>query len=61
MLCVSGLSHIQNKLCAHHRWDMDVLQQPWPTVDPEYVQQPDVVEVSVLVSTWIASEVSERP
>ncbi|XP_015267751.1 PREDICTED: probable leucine--tRNA ligase, mitochondrial [Gekko japonicus] len=45
-----GLSHIQNKLCTHHRWDMDVLQQPWPTVDPEYVQQPDVVEVLVLIN-----------
>ncbi|XP_054848119.1 leucine--tRNA ligase, mitochondrial [Eublepharis macularius] len=45
-----GLSHIQNKLCTHHHWDMDVLQQPWPTVDPEYFQQPDVVEVLVLIN-----------
>ncbi|KAH0627247.1 hypothetical protein JD844_002755 [Phrynosoma platyrhinos] len=45
-----GLSHIQNKLCSHHHWDTDVLQQPWPTVDPEYIQQPDIVEVSVLIN-----------
>ncbi|XP_048367191.1 leucine--tRNA ligase, mitochondrial isoform X4 [Sphaerodactylus townsendi] len=45
-----GLSQIQNKLCTHHHWDKDVLQQPWPTVDPEYVQQPDVVEVLVLIN-----------
>ncbi|XP_042330781.1 probable leucine--tRNA ligase, mitochondrial [Sceloporus undulatus] len=45
-----GLSHVQNKLCSHHRWDMEVLQQSWPTVDPEYIQQPDIVEVSVLIN-----------
>ncbi|XP_062980222.1 leucine--tRNA ligase, mitochondrial [Elgaria multicarinata webbii] len=45
-----GLSHVQNKLCTHHHWDMEVLQQPWPTLDPEYVQKPDIVEVSVLIN-----------
>ncbi|KAJ7322586.1 hypothetical protein JRQ81_018873 [Phrynocephalus forsythii] len=45
-----GLSHIPNKLCTHHHWDLDILQQPWPTVDPEYLQQPDIVEVSVLIN-----------
>lgn len=32
---------------------MDILQQPWPTVDPKYFQLPDIVEVSVLVSKCI--------
>ncbi|XP_058039672.1 leucine--tRNA ligase, mitochondrial isoform X3 [Ahaetulla prasina] len=43
-----GLSHVPNKLCTHHHWDMDILQQPWPTVDPKYFQLPDIVEMSVL-------------
>ncbi|KAL8165510.1 UNVERIFIED_CONTAM: putative leucine--tRNA ligase, mitochondrial [Gekko kuhli] len=29
---------------------MDVLQQPWPTVDLEYIQQPEIVEVLVLIN-----------
>ncbi|XP_053118195.1 leucine--tRNA ligase, mitochondrial isoform X2 [Hemicordylus capensis] len=53
-----GLSHIQNKLCTHHHWDMDVLQQPWPTVDPEYIQQPDIVEVSVLINNKPCGKIS---
>uniref|UniRef100_A0A8C6WLX3 leucine--tRNA ligase n=1 Tax=Neogobius melanostomus TaxID=47308 RepID=A0A8C6WLX3_9GOBI len=28
----------------------DVLQQPWPTVDPEYLETPDFVELTVLVN-----------
>lgn len=27
----------------------NVLQQPWPSVDPEYLQTPDTLQVSVLV------------
>lgn len=38
------------KLCAHYAWDAGVLLQPWPAVDPEFLQQPDVVEMLVLVS-----------
>ncbi|ETE61599.1 putative leucyl-tRNA synthetase, mitochondrial, partial [Ophiophagus hannah] len=53
----NGLSHVPNKLCTHHHWDMDVLQQPWPTVDPEYFQLPDIVEVSVLINNKICGKV----
>uniref|UniRef100_A0A4W4HBV7 leucine--tRNA ligase n=1 Tax=Electrophorus electricus TaxID=8005 RepID=A0A4W4HBV7_ELEEL len=28
----------------------DVLQQPWPSVDPEYLQTPDTLEVSVRIN-----------
>ncbi|NXY90488.1 SYLM protein, partial [Alcedo cyanopectus] len=45
-----GLAHMQNKLCPHHRWDADVLEQSWPRVDPEYLQPADVVEMSVLIN-----------
>lgn len=38
------------KLCAHYAWDTGVLLQPWPAVDPQFLQQPDVVEMAVLVS-----------
>ena len=38
------------KLCAHYAWDAGVLLQAWPTVDPKFLQQPDVVEMAVLVS-----------
>ncbi|XP_066484383.1 leucine--tRNA ligase, mitochondrial [Tiliqua scincoides] len=63
----AGLSGVQNKLCTHHHWDMEVLQQPWPTVDPEYVQQPDIVEVSVLINNkpcgkvGVPQEVAQNP
>uniref|UniRef100_A0A8C6T5K6 leucine--tRNA ligase n=1 Tax=Neogobius melanostomus TaxID=47308 RepID=A0A8C6T5K6_9GOBI len=42
---------IQNNIifiqCSHFG---DVLQQPWPTVDPEYLETPDFVELTVLVN-----------
>uniref|UniRef100_A0A8C6XGM0 leucine--tRNA ligase n=1 Tax=Naja naja TaxID=35670 RepID=A0A8C6XGM0_NAJNA len=62
MLCkfayfTKRLSHVPDKLCTHHHWDMDVLQQPWPTVDPEYFQLPDIVEVSVLINNKLCGKV----
>lgn len=38
------------KLCTHYAWDAGVLLQPWPAVDPQFLQQPDVVQMAVLVS-----------
>ncbi|XP_069473352.1 leucine--tRNA ligase, mitochondrial [Ambystoma mexicanum] len=46
----NGLSHIDNKLCTHYNWHSDVLHQSWPSVDKEYLAQPDVVEVAVLIN-----------
>ncbi|CAH2283186.1 probable leucine--tRNA ligase, mitochondrial [Pelobates cultripes] len=45
-----GMAHVQHKLCTQYNWDADVLLQPWPTVDPEYLRVPDTVAVSVLVN-----------
>uniref|UniRef100_A0A674HHA0 leucine--tRNA ligase n=1 Tax=Taeniopygia guttata TaxID=59729 RepID=A0A674HHA0_TAEGU len=52
-----GLAHVQNKLCTHHHWDVDVLQQSWPKVDPEYLQPSDVVEMSVLINNKACGKV----
>uniref|UniRef100_A0A8C0UTD2 leucine--tRNA ligase n=1 Tax=Cyanistes caeruleus TaxID=156563 RepID=A0A8C0UTD2_CYACU len=52
-----GLAHIQNKLCTHHRWDVDVLHQSWPKVDPDYLQPSDVVEMSVLINNKACGKV----
>ncbi|XP_069069519.1 leucine--tRNA ligase, mitochondrial [Pleurodeles waltl] len=45
-----GMAHIENKLCHHYEWSLDVLSQSWPHVDPKYLEQPDMVEVSVLIN-----------
>ncbi|NXO81718.1 SYLM protein, partial [Sitta europaea] len=52
-----GLAHIQNKLCTHHHWDVDVLHQSWPKVDPDYLQPLDVVEMSVLINNKACGKV----
>ena len=49
-LDVAGLAQVPGKLCAHYAWDASVLLQPWPAVDPQFLQQPDVVQMAVLVS-----------
>ncbi|XP_074844350.1 leucine--tRNA ligase, mitochondrial isoform X2 [Carettochelys insculpta] len=53
-----GLAHVPNKLCTHHKWDDDVLRQSWPKVDPEYLQQPDIIEMSVLINNRACGKVS---
>ena len=49
-LRVTGLALVPQKLCAHYAWDASVLLQAWPTVDPQFLQQPEVVQMAVLVS-----------
>lgn len=52
-LGVAGLALVPRKLCAHYAWDAGVLLQAWPAVDPQFLQQPDEVQMAVLVSvTW---------
>ncbi|XP_019579619.2 leucine--tRNA ligase, mitochondrial [Rhinolophus sinicus] len=46
----AGLALVPKKLCAHYSWDTGVLLQPWPAVDPQFLQQPDVVEMAVLIN-----------
>ncbi|GLD56487.1 probable leucine--tRNA ligase, mitochondrial [Lates japonicus] len=36
----------------------DVLQQSWPTVDPEYLEVPDFVELSVLINNTACGTVT---
>uniref|UniRef100_A0A8C9KET5 leucine--tRNA ligase n=1 Tax=Panthera tigris altaica TaxID=74533 RepID=A0A8C9KET5_PANTA len=46
----AGLQQVPGKLCAHYAWDAGVLLQAWPAVDPQFLQQPDVVEMAVLIN-----------
>ncbi|XP_077935099.1 leucine--tRNA ligase, mitochondrial isoform X2 [Halichoerus grypus] len=46
----AGLAQVPRKLCAHYAWDAGVLLQAWPAVDPQFLQQPDVVEMAVLIN-----------
>lgn len=48
--CVAGLALVPNKLCDHYAWDTGVMLQAWPTVDSQFLQQPDMVQMAVLVS-----------
>uniref|UniRef100_A0A8C9SYA5 leucine--tRNA ligase n=1 Tax=Scleropages formosus TaxID=113540 RepID=A0A8C9SYA5_SCLFO len=45
-----GLSHVQNPLSALLSVGGDVLQKPWPTVDPKYLETPESVDVSVQIN-----------
>uniref|UniRef100_A0A8D1KWN4 leucine--tRNA ligase n=1 Tax=Sus scrofa TaxID=9823 RepID=A0A8D1KWN4_PIG len=46
----AGLALVPRKLCPHYAWDADVLLQAWPAVDPQFLQQPDVVQMAVLIN-----------
>lgn len=45
----AGLCKVNNPLSSLLQ-EGDVLQQPWPTVDPEYLEVPDFVQLTVLVN-----------
>nr|XP_033786211.1 probable leucine--tRNA ligase, mitochondrial isoform X2 [Geotrypetes seraphini] len=45
-----GMECVPNKLCTKYKWDADVLLQSWPNVDPEYLQQPDIIQMLVLIN-----------
>ncbi|XP_036287950.1 probable leucine--tRNA ligase, mitochondrial [Pipistrellus kuhlii] len=53
----AGLALVPRKLCAHYAWDTDVLLQPWPAVDPEFLQPPDVVQMAVLINNKACGQV----
>ncbi|XP_072009502.1 leucine--tRNA ligase, mitochondrial isoform X1 [Engystomops pustulosus] len=53
-----GMGHVTHKLCTQYDWSKDVLLQPWPTVDPAYLSQPDTVEVSVLINNKNCGSIS---
>ncbi|XP_026040281.1 leucine--tRNA ligase, mitochondrial isoform X2 [Astatotilapia calliptera] len=46
----AGLCQVKHPLSPILQHEGDVLQQSWPTVDPEYLEVPDFVELSVLIN-----------
>ncbi|KAJ8290840.1 hypothetical protein GJAV_G00018210 [Gymnothorax javanicus] len=44
----AGVSRVQNSLCPGR--EGNALQQPWPSVDSEYLKTPDTLEVTVLIN-----------
>uniref|UniRef100_A0A5F8HHR6 leucine--tRNA ligase n=1 Tax=Monodelphis domestica TaxID=13616 RepID=A0A5F8HHR6_MONDO len=46
----AGLAHVKNKLCSHYDWNASVLHQSWPVVDLQPKQQPDMVEMAILIN-----------
>ncbi|XP_017199246.2 leucine--tRNA ligase, mitochondrial isoform X3 [Oryctolagus cuniculus] len=53
----AGLALVPTKLCAHYAWDTDVLLQAWPAMDPQFLQQPDVVQMVVLINNKACGKV----
>ncbi|XP_028282188.1 leucine--tRNA ligase, mitochondrial [Parambassis ranga] len=53
----AGLCQVKNPLCPLIQQGGDVLQQAWPSVDPEYLEVPDFVEVSVLINNKVCGSV----
>ncbi|KAK2493004.1 hypothetical protein MC885_009367, partial [Smutsia gigantea] len=49
-LGIAGLALVPTKLCGHYAWDASLLLQAWPTVDPQFLEQPDVVQMAVLIN-----------
>lgn len=52
----TGLSQVRNPLGTMRKGN--VLQQPWPSVDPEYLQTPDTLQVSVRINNKMCGSVS---
>uniref|UniRef100_A0AAX7UNG4 leucine--tRNA ligase n=1 Tax=Astatotilapia calliptera TaxID=8154 RepID=A0AAX7UNG4_ASTCA len=53
MMTAPMAPHLASELwagCPILQHEGDVLQQSWPTVDPEYLEVPDFVELSVLIN-----------
>uniref|UniRef100_A0A7N8YL47 leucine--tRNA ligase n=1 Tax=Mastacembelus armatus TaxID=205130 RepID=A0A7N8YL47_9TELE len=46
----AGLCHVKNPLSSLLQRRGNVMQQSWPAVDPEYLEVPDFVEMSVLIN-----------
>uniref|UniRef100_A0A4W2GPU8 leucine--tRNA ligase n=1 Tax=Bos indicus x Bos taurus TaxID=30522 RepID=A0A4W2GPU8_BOBOX len=53
----AGLALVPQKLCAHYAWNTSVLLQAWPTVDPQFLQQPEVVQMAVLINNKACGKV----
>ncbi|MEQ2280299.1 putative leucine--tRNA ligase, mitochondrial [Ameca splendens] len=54
----AGLCSVKKPLSPLLLRGGDVLQQPWPIVDPEYLEAPDFVELSVLINNKLCGMVT---
>ncbi|EDL76761.1 leucyl-tRNA synthetase, mitochondrial (predicted) [Rattus norvegicus] len=46
----AGLALVPSKLCDRYAWDAGVMLQAWPTVDSQFLQKPDMVQMAVLIN-----------
>ncbi|XP_058144797.1 leucine--tRNA ligase, mitochondrial isoform X2 [Dasypus novemcinctus] len=53
----AGLAQVPRKLCTHYAWGTSVLLQAWPVVEPQPLEQPDVVDVAVLINNKACGKV----
>lgn len=54
----AGLSQVRSPLGSVLSGKGSVLQQPWPSVDPEYLQTPDTLQLSVRINNKACGSVS---
>ncbi|XP_061676667.1 probable leucine--tRNA ligase, mitochondrial isoform X2 [Syngnathoides biaculeatus] len=54
----AGLCRVNNPISTALRHGGDVLSQSWPTVDPEFLETPDFVDISVLINNKACGTVS---
>uniref|UniRef100_A0A673MJ60 leucine--tRNA ligase n=1 Tax=Sinocyclocheilus rhinocerous TaxID=307959 RepID=A0A673MJ60_9TELE len=54
----AGLSQVRNPLGSVLLGKGSVLQQPWPSVDPEYLQTPDTLQLSIRINNKACGSVS---
>lgn len=54
----AGLSKVRNPLTPLLTKEGDVLQQPWPSVDPRYLETPDTLELSVRINNKLCGTVT---
>ncbi|XP_016145857.1 probable leucine--tRNA ligase, mitochondrial [Sinocyclocheilus grahami] len=54
----AGLSQVRNPLGSVLSGKASVLQQPWPSVDPDYLQTPDTLQLSIWINNKACGSVS---
>ncbi|XP_057690507.1 probable leucine--tRNA ligase, mitochondrial isoform X2 [Corythoichthys intestinalis] len=54
----AGLCKVNNPISSTLRQGGDVLSQSWPTVDPEYLQTPDFVDICVRINNKVCGTVT---
>ncbi|MBN3305520.1 leucine--tRNA ligase, mitochondrial [Amia ocellicauda] len=54
----AGLSQVSSRPAVGSQCGTEVLQQPWPRVDPEYLHTPDNVDIAVRINNKVCGTVS---